>query len=74
MDHRGQSLEMGCLSTGWLVWRMPLRIRWEMVGLWNDWKKEVSTLRILDSHCTQKNRIMGEGISESCDGDLHTNL
>ena len=40
---------------------MPQHTKWEMVGLWNDWKNDVSTLRIME-----------EGISESCDGDLHT--
>ena len=50
---------------------MPQRTGWEMVWQWNDWKNDVSTLRMMVSHCTHENRIMEEGISESCDGDLH---
>ena len=74
MGHRAPNLEMGHLSTGWLVQRIALLTRWEMVGLWNDWENDVSALRIMVSHRTHENRIMEEGISESCNGDLHAIL
>ena len=44
----------------------------EMVGQWNGWKNDGSILRIMASQRTHENKIMEEGISESCDGDLHT--
>ena len=47
-------LEMDRLSTGWLVRRMPQRTGWEMVGLWNDWKIGVNTLRMMVSHRTHR--------------------
>ena len=74
MGHRAPNLEMSRLSTGWLVRRMPQRIGWEMVGLWNVWKNDVSIMREMIITVLHQNRKMEEGISESCDGDLHTIL
>ena len=45
-----------------------------MVRQWNGQKNDVSILRMMASQRTHENRIMAEGISESCDGDLHTIL
>ena len=53
---------------------MPQRTGWEMVGLWNVWENDVSIMRGMILAILTKNRKMEEGISESCDGDLHTIL
>ena len=52
MGHHALNLDMDRLSTVWLVRRMPQSTIWEMVGLWNDWKNDVSTLRIMVPHRT----------------------
>ena len=54
-----------------LVRRVTQHTGWEMVGQWNGWQNDASVLRIIASQRTHENRIMAEGISESCDGDLH---
>ena len=48
------NLEMDRLSIGWLVRRMCQRTGWEMVGLWNEWKNGVITLRIIVCHHTHE--------------------
>ena len=68
------NLEWDRLSTGLLVRKVPQCTIWEMVGQWNGWKNDVSILRMMASQRTHENIIMAEGISESCDGDLHTIL
>ena len=46
----------------------------EIVGQWNGWKNDVSIMRGMILTVLTNNRKMEEGISESCDGDLHTIL
>ena len=54
-------LEMDLLVTGWLVRRMPQRTRWEMVGLWNDWKKWCEYFENNGFSSYTQNRIMKKG-------------